>query len=34
MGSTGIYEVGVWPSVIRGPGRGYDLAYTAWWGAR
>lgn len=31
---AGIYAVSIEPSLIRGPGRGYDLAYTAWWGAR
>lgn len=31
---TGYYHVTVEPSVLHGKGRGYDLSYSAWWGAR
>jgi len=31
---TGIYSVLIAPSVTHGAGRGYDMSYTAWWGAR
>jgi hypothetical protein len=32
--ATGIYTVLIGPSVARGAGRGYDISYSAWWGAR
>lgn len=31
---TGYYHITVEPSVVRGKGKGWDMAYTAWWGAR
>jgi hypothetical protein len=31
---TGIYTILIAPSVVRGAGRGYDMSYSAWWGAR
>lgn len=31
---SGIYTVLIQPSVVRGAGRGFDLRYSAWWGAR
>ena len=31
---TAIYSVDIKPSVVRGPGRGYDVSYRAVWGAR
>jgi hypothetical protein len=31
---TGIYHITVDASPVRGKGRGWDLDYTAWWGAR
>jgi hypothetical protein len=31
---TGLYHITVDPSPVRGKGRGWDLTYTAWWGAR
>jgi hypothetical protein len=31
---TGIYNISIRPSVTRGFGRGFDLTYRAWWGAR
>lgn len=31
---TGIYTVLIQPSVLHGAGSGYDLRYSAWWGAR
>jgi hypothetical protein len=32
--ATGIYTVLIGASVARGAGRGYDISYSAWWGAR
>jgi hypothetical protein len=32
--ATGIYHITIEPSPAKGAGRGYDLIYTAWWGAR
>ena len=31
---TGFYKISIGPSVVQGSGRGYDLGYTVWWGAR
>jgi hypothetical protein len=31
---TGIYVIVIEPSVVRGAGRGYDMSYRVWWGAR
>jgi hypothetical protein len=31
---TAIYHVTIEPSPTRGAGRGWDLSYRAWWGAR
>lgn len=31
---TGVYVVVIEPSVVRGAGRGYDMSYRVWWGAR
>jgi hypothetical protein len=30
---TGIYDIIVHPTVVKGPGPGYEIGYTAWWGA-
>jgi len=34
VGATGFYAIIIDPSVIKGPGPGYDMDYTVWWGAR
>ena len=34
IADTGIYHVTIGPSPARGAGRGWDLSYRAWWGAR
>ena len=34
INETGIYHITVEPSAVRGKGRGWDLSYSAWWGAR
>jgi hypothetical protein len=31
---TGFYKIAIGPSVVQGAGRGYDLSYSVWWGAR
>lgn len=31
---TGLYTISIGPSVARGAGRGYDMSYSVWWGAR
>jgi hypothetical protein len=31
---TGLYTINIEPSAARGAGRGYDMRYTVWWGAR
>ena len=31
---TGIYSITIAPTVMRGAGQGWDLNYTAWWGAQ
>ncbi len=34
VAETGIYDIIIHPSVIKGPGRGWDMDYTIWSGAR
>jgi hypothetical protein len=31
---TGFYTITIEPSTARGNGRGFDLSYSVWWGAR
>jgi hypothetical protein len=31
---TGLYKISIAPSVVKGPGRGYDVSYRLAWGAR
>ncbi len=31
---TGVYVISLDSSLIKGPGPGWDMDYTAWWGAR
>jgi hypothetical protein len=31
---TGLYKITIDASVVRGAGRGYDMNYRVWWGAR
>jgi hypothetical protein len=31
---TGVYAILIEPSVLHGVGRGYDVTYSVWWGAR
>jgi hypothetical protein len=31
---TGFYSITIEPTVSRGAGHGWDMSYTAWWGAR
>ncbi len=31
---TGLYTISIGPSVTQGAGRGFDLSYRVWWGAR
>lgn len=34
VGETGYYHISVQPSVLHGPGEGWDMTYSAQWGAR
>jgi hypothetical protein len=34
VGATGFYAIIIDASVTKGPGPGYDMDYTVWWGAR
>jgi len=34
VSQTGLYDIIVHPSVVRGAGPGWRMSYTAWWGAR
>jgi hypothetical protein len=31
---NGLYKISIDASVVKGAGRGYDLSYRVWWGAR
>lgn len=31
---TGLYSISIGPSLTQGTGRGHDLSYSVWWGAR
>jgi hypothetical protein len=34
VAQTGIYDLIIHPSVVKGPGPGWEISYTAWWGAQ